>query len=93
MKLRFALSCLFALVLTGCAGLEIKQAAEAVKGMTPEQIASVKDLMQATKDIGADVYVCFTIAGPPPAGNAVFVVTPKNQTPTAFGDNCHILPR
>jgi len=49
--------------------------------------------MQATKDIGADVYVCFTIAGPPPAGNAVFVVTPKNQTPTAFGDNCHILPR
>lgn len=83
---RFLLIALFALSLPGCSGFYlINSALGKGENLTPDQIKAY----QAT---GSDVYGCFQIGGPPPAGNTNWIIIPKNAPKKpAFGDNCHVL--
>ena len=50
------------------------------------------DQMKALKDYNdnADVYACFLVGGPPPAGNIVAIAVPKGaQMSVQFGPDCH----
>jgi len=67
---------------SGCALLNPTQAAQ----MTPDQI-------KAYQSANMDVIVCLNVGGPPPAGNAVFMVLPKGAQLPVFGDGCHIVPQ
>ena len=56
-----------------------------VPGITPAQLGQVK----AMQDMNLDVYICFQIAGPPPAGGLVVIGTPKGVRPSiTWGGNC-----
>jgi hypothetical protein len=60
---------------------------QVAKEMTAEQI-------KAYKESGQDVYGCFQIGGPPPAGNTLWLVVPKGVVVNSqFGDNCHLISR
>ena len=72
------------LALNGCAAQLIGNAIGQGQNLTPEQI-------KAYNEIGANVYGCFQIGGPPPAGNTQWVVVPKDGAAPKFGDNCHIV--
>lgn len=53
--------------------------------LSPEQI-------RAYKDMEMDVYGCFKVGGPPPAGNTIWILVPKNsKAAVKFGDDCHII--
>jgi hypothetical protein len=81
---------LLAAILTlvpGCAGMLLLKEIDAGHFPTQDEVA-------ALDKIGAAVYGCFTIAGPPPAGNTVWLIVPKGTPVTfAFGDNCHLITR
>lgn len=50
------------------------------------------DQMQALKQYNdtGDVYACFLVGGPPPAGNIVAVVVPKGApVDVQFAQDCH----
>lgn len=50
--------------------------------LTPEQI-------EAYNKGGFDVYGCFQVAGPPPAGGMTYIIAPKGSKPSVrFGLNC-----
>lgn len=56
-----------------------------VPGLTPAQVGQVK----AMQDMNLDVYVCFQIAGPPPAGGLAVIGVPKGVAPSiTWGGNC-----
>lgn len=83
----FLLACL--LSLDGCAGILLTTAMNHPEDiLPPEQI-------RAYNEVGYNVYGCITIGGPPPAGNALFIIVPKTGvvTPTLprFSDGCHLL--
>ena len=84
----FVLGSLLACVLslTGCTGMLIGNALQQGQNLTPEQI-------KAYNDVGANVYGCFQIGGPPPAGNTQWIVIPKgsNAPLPRFGDMCHLI--
>ena len=71
---------------SGCTGMLIGNALQQGQQLTAEQI-------KAYNDVGSNVYGCFQIGGPPPAGNTVWLVVPKNSTAPLpkFGDNCHVI--
>ena len=72
---------------SGCTGMLIGNALNQGQNLTPEQI-------KAYKDVGADVYGCFQIGGPAPAGNTQWIVMPIGKgTPPKFMDGCHISPQ
>ena len=79
---------LLALLLSanGCSGLLIHQA------LDPKSAALSPEQIKAYGDVGADVWSCLTVAGPPPAGNLVLITTPKAaKVAIVFGDNCHVI--
>lgn len=76
---------LAALLLSGCLLAQIHQL-EPGQTLSPEQI-------KAYKEMNMNVYGCFQIGGPPPAGNTVWIVVPKEmRVLPKFGDNCHVMP-
>ena len=85
MILKAFLLAVFLSLTPGCAGFLITQELKAGHFPTKEEV-------EALETIGSAVYGCFTIAGPPPAGNTVWLIVPKG-TPVnfAFGDSCHLI--
>ena len=77
------LLCLYATF--GCSGILLHHAIDKGQVLSQEQI-------QAYRDMNMDVYGCFQIGGPPPAGNTVWIVVPKESVVSIrFGDNCHVI--
>ena len=75
---------LFALA-SGCGVIALDRAINNGQQLSAEQI-------KAYRDANVDVYGCFQIAGPPPAGATIWLMVPKGAPVTfKFGDNCHII--
>lgn len=75
---------LAALLLSSCALVGVSSPEK----LTPEQI-------QAYKEQGFEVWTCFTLAGPPPAGKVTVILRPKGEMPNplppiVFGSECQI---
>ena len=69
----------------GCAAMLMQH--QGAKDLSPEQI-------DAYNKVGANVFACLTVGGPPPAGNTVWVILPKGVPINwTFGDNCHIISK
>ena len=85
--LAFALAAaiIFGTLLSGCSILWGNPGR--YESLTPEQI-------QAYKDRGMDVYSCFTVAGPPPAGRVTYIVLPRRDTHQpvnlTFASDCQV---
>jgi len=74
------------LSLAGCT-LAMLHAIDKGQTLDPEQI-------KAYKEMSLEVYGCFQIGGPPPAGNTVWIIVPKGSPVNfTFADNCHLLNR
>ena len=72
------------LSITGCTLAMLNQLDKG-QAFTPEQI-------KAYKEQNMDVYGCFTIGGPPPAGMTTWIIVPKDsRIAVKFGDGCHLL--
>lgn len=71
---------------TGCTGMLIGNALQQGQNLTPEQI-------KAYNDVGVNIYGCFQIGGPAPAGNTQWLFISKSSTAPLpkFGDGCHIV--
>jgi hypothetical protein len=70
---------------SGCSGLLIHQA------MNPRDSALTPEQIKAYADVGADVWSCAQIVGPPPSGSLVMITTPKtSKTVIVFGDGCRV---
>lgn len=71
-------------LLASCGGFLLSQVTHPER-MTPEQIAAYEKLNK-------DVYVCFTLGGPPPIGGTTWIVVPKDSKPNlSFGSNCQLI--
>ena len=74
-----------ALLFSGCGVIALDRAIGQGQNLTPEQI-------KAYRDANVDVYGCFQLAGPPPAGATIWLLLPKGAPVTfKFGDNCHLV--
>lgn len=52
---------------------------------TPEQV-------EAYRKVGMKIYGCVKIGGPPPAGNAIFILVPEDGSYNpVWGDDCHVV--
>jgi hypothetical protein len=83
----FALALFLALLLSasGCSGLLIHQA------MNPKDAALTPEQIEAYSKVGADVWSCLNVAGPPPAGSLVMITAPKTaKANIVFGDGCRV---
>jgi hypothetical protein len=70
---------------TGCSGLLIHQA------MNPRDSALTPEQIEAYNKVGADVWSCLNVAGPPPAGSLVMITAPKgSKANIVFGDGCRV---
>lgn len=70
---------------SSCTSMLIGNALNQGKDLTPEQI-------KAYNEVGANVFSCLTVKGPPPAGATVIITTPKSSSFTPkFGDNCQVI--
>ena len=70
------------LFVSGCAGL-IGNVSRP-DNLSPEQI-------RAYNEAGLDVYGCFQIGGPPPAGNTTWITIPKgSKSNVKFLPNCTV---
>jgi hypothetical protein len=50
-------------------------------GLTPEQAVKLTpEQIQAFKDQDMKVWNCFRLGGPPPVGNSMFILVPKDST-------------
>lgn len=69
------------LMLAGCTLIR----SQAYSELTPEQIKEFQKME-------LDVYSCIVVAGPPPAGKFVYVLTPRldKKADIRFGENCQI---
>lgn len=57
----------------------------AAQQLTTDQM----DALKRYNDTG-DVYACFLVGGPPPAGNIVAIAVPKGaRVEVSFGPDCH----
>jgi hypothetical protein len=75
-----------AIYLFGCSGILLHHAIDKGDNLSPAQIREYSES-------GAQVYGCFTIGGPPPIGNTVWIIIPKGASINAnFVDGCHLLP-
>jgi hypothetical protein len=73
--------------LSGCSSILMGSSINHGANLTPEQI-------EAYGKVGSAVYTCFQIGGPPPAGNTMVILIPKDKTMAfIFGDNCHLINR
>ena len=73
------------LSLTGCTSMLIGNALDQGKELTPAEI-------KAYNEIGFDLHSCTTVAGPPPAGKLIKILTPKTANiKIKFGDNCQVI--
>ncbi len=71
----------------GCSGILLHHAMDQGQALSAEQV-------DAYNRVGAAVYGCFALAGPPPAGSTVWIIVPKGSPVNfAFTDNCHLLNR
>ena len=71
----------------GCSGILLHHAMDKGEALSSEQI-------RAYNEVGASVYGCFSLAGPPPAGSTVWIIVPKGSPVNfTFVDNCHLLSR
>ena len=79
---------LFLSLTSGCSGFLIHQALNPKDAqLTPEQI-------DAYAKVGADVWSCTVIGGPPPLGSMIFITAPKTaKMSVQFGDGCHLIVR
>ena len=69
-----------------CTTMLIGQALNKDQQLSAEQI-------KAYNEVGLDVYMCFTLGGPPPMGNMTIITVPKNKAiaPISYSSNCSIL--
>lgn len=85
-SLKAILMGLIELLLSGC--MVAAMSGQVARGheFTPEQI-------EAYRKVGVRVYGCVTIGGPPPAGNAVFLLVPDGAIYNPiWEDGCRIHP-
>ncbi len=81
MKLSTVIVAVAALLTPGC----ILSSMSRPDNLTPEQI-------KAYNESGFDVYGCFQLAGPPPAGGLTYFVVPKGkQLTVGWANNCQPL--
>lgn len=77
-------SILAALILPGCMIAALSNQVAMGHEFTPEQI-------DAYRKVGLSVYGCVKVGGPPPSGNAIFILVPEGETYSpVWGDDCHI---
>lgn len=56
----------------------------------PEDLSA--EQIEAYNKVGLDVYACFVLSGPPPAGSTALLLWPKTRPMTrAFGAACQII--
>lgn len=62
-------------MLAGCGIIPIQTAFDRGQTLTPDQITALR-----ANDL--DVYSCIFIAGPPPAGRAIWIIVPRGSAVT-----------
>ena len=78
------LSALMSLIFSGCMVAAMGNRVAMGGDFTPEQV-------DAYRKVGLSVYACIKVGGPPPSGNAIFILVPEGETYSpVWGDDCHI---
>lgn len=76
---------LAAVMMSGCAAQLMGNAIDNGQKLSAEQI-------EAYNKVGAAVYGCIQVGGPPPTGNMHWLIVPKEtKSVPRFTDNCHII--
>ena len=79
MKLKFLTPVLWALMLAVI--LSLSSCALTGFGLTPSQVLSMTpEQIQALKDQNFKIWTCSRLGGPPPVGNSILIIVPKDSS-------------
>ena len=87
MRIKTMMKCGLMLLLCNSCGYNIITKALDNKDQLPSS-----EQIKALREQNMDVYICFTLGGPPPIGNITIIAIPKGSKPNfAYSSNCGLL--